>query len=77
LWRRTKAWGAAALTVYFALIVVVLMNVAFSSVITPSNGPYESIAIELAIAAGGADPLRRQRRYRRRLGVAPSHTWAK
>jgi len=25
-WRRTVAWGAAALTVYYALIVVILMN---------------------------------------------------
>src|ERR1700684_674543 len=25
-WRRTAAWGAAALTVYYALFVVILMN---------------------------------------------------
>jgi len=52
LWRRTKAWGAAALTVYFALIVVVLMNGRVLLGHYAEYGPYESIAIELAIAAG-------------------------
>src|SRR5271167_795627 len=25
-WRRTTAWGAAALTAYYALVVIILMN---------------------------------------------------
>ncbi len=52
LWRRTMAWGGAALTVYFALIVVVLMNGRVLLAHYAEYGPYESIAIELAIAAG-------------------------
>jgi len=52
LWRRTMAAGAAALTGYFALIVVVLMNGRVLLGHYSEYGPYESIAIELAIAAG-------------------------
>ncbi len=52
LWRRTRAWGAAALSVYFALIVVVLMNGRVLLGHYADYGPYESIAIELAIASG-------------------------
>lgn len=52
-WRRTRVWGAAALTGYFALIAVVLMNGYqwlghYAEFLT-----YESLAIELAIASGG------------------------
>jgi uncharacterized membrane protein len=52
-WRRTTAWAAAVLTAYFGLIVVILMNGRvllghYSEFVT-----YESLAIELAIAAGG------------------------
>jgi uncharacterized membrane protein YphA (DoxX/SURF4 family) len=52
-WRRTAAWGAAALTVYYALFVVILMNgrlllTDFAVFVT-----YENIAMQLAIAAGG------------------------
>jgi hypothetical protein len=50
--QRTLAWGAGALTVYFALIVVVLMNGRVLLGHYAEYGPYESIAIELAIAAG-------------------------
>jgi uncharacterized membrane protein len=53
LWRHTRAWSAAVLAVYFALIVVVLMNGRVLLGHYAEYGPYESIAIELAIAAGG------------------------
>ncbi|HEX3125270.1 MAG TPA: DoxX family membrane protein [Rhodanobacteraceae bacterium] len=52
-WRRTMAWGAAALTAYFALIVVLVMNGRVLLAHYAEYGPYESLAIELAIAAGG------------------------
>ena len=53
VWRRTLAWGAAALTAYFALIVVILMNGRVLLAHYAEYGPYESGAIELAITAGG------------------------
>lgn len=52
-WRRTTALGAAALTAYFTLIVVILMNGRVLLAHYAAYGPYESLAIELAIAAGG------------------------
>ena len=52
-WRRTLAWGAAALTAYFSLIVVILMNGSVLLAHYAEYGPYESGAIELAITAGG------------------------
>lgn len=52
-WRRTTAWGAAALAAYFALIVVIVMNGRVLIGHYAEFGPYESIAIELAIAVGG------------------------
>src|SRR5579863_1698124 len=52
-WRRTVAWGAAALSAYFALIVVILMNGSVLLAHYAEYGPYESGAIELAITAGG------------------------
>jgi uncharacterized membrane protein len=52
-WRRTTARAAAALTAYFALVVVVLMNGRVLIGHFTEFGPYESFAIELAIAAGG------------------------
>jgi uncharacterized membrane protein YphA (DoxX/SURF4 family) len=51
-WRRTTAWAAAALTAYFAVIVVTVMNGRVLLAHYAEYGPYESIAIELAIAAG-------------------------
>jgi uncharacterized membrane protein len=51
-WRRTVSWGAAALTAYFALIVVMLMNGSVLLAHYAVYGPYESGAIELAITAG-------------------------
>jgi len=52
-WRRTTAMAAAALSAYFALIVVALMNGRVLLAHYAEFGPYESFAIELAIAAGG------------------------
>jgi uncharacterized membrane protein len=52
-WRRTTAWAAAALAAYFSLIVVVLLNGRVLLAHITEYGPYESLAIELAIAAGG------------------------
>ena len=52
-WRRTRAWGAAALGAYFALIVVVLMNGREWLAHYTGFLVYESLAIELAVAAGG------------------------
>ena len=52
-WRRTAAWGAAALTAYFALVVVVLMNGRVVLAHYAEYGAYFGIAEQLAIAAGG------------------------
>jgi uncharacterized membrane protein len=52
-WRRTTARAAAALAAYFGLVVVALMNGRVLISHYAEFGPYESFAIELAIAAGG------------------------
>ena len=52
-WRRTAAWGAVALTVYYALIVVVLMNGRLVLAHYAEFGSYSGAAEQLAIAAGG------------------------
>ena len=52
-WRRTAAWGAAALTVYYALFVVILMNGRLLLRDYAVFVTYENIAEQLAIAAGG------------------------
>ena len=52
-WRRTAAWGAAALTVYYALFVVILMNGRLLLTHYAVYVTYENIAEQLAIAAGG------------------------
>ena len=52
-WRRTAARGAAALAVYYALFVVILMNGRLLLKHYAVYGPYEEIAMQLAIAAGG------------------------
>jgi uncharacterized membrane protein YphA (DoxX/SURF4 family) len=51
--RRTVAWGAAALTAYYAFIVVVLMNGRVLLAHYAEFGTYSGIAEQLAIAAGG------------------------
>ena len=52
-WRRTAAWGAAALTAYYALIVVILMNGRVVLAHYAEFGTYSGVAEQLAIAAGG------------------------
>jgi uncharacterized membrane protein len=51
-WRRATAWAALALTAYFALAVVVLMHGRILLVHYAEFGPYESLAIEVAITMG-------------------------
>ena len=52
LWRRTAAWGAAALTAYLALVVVALMNGRVILAHPAEYGAYSGAAEELALAAG-------------------------
>jgi uncharacterized membrane protein YphA (DoxX/SURF4 family) len=52
-WRRTVAWGAAALTAYYTLFVVILMNGRLLLSDYAVFVTYEGIAEQLAIAAGG------------------------
>jgi uncharacterized membrane protein YphA (DoxX/SURF4 family) len=52
-WRRTVVWGAAALTAYYALIVVVLMNGRVVLAHSAEYGAYSGGAEQLAIVAGG------------------------
>jgi uncharacterized membrane protein YphA (DoxX/SURF4 family) len=52
-WRRTLPWAAAAITAYFALVVVILLNGRVLLAHYAEFLPYESIAIQLAITAGG------------------------
>jgi uncharacterized membrane protein YphA (DoxX/SURF4 family) len=52
-WRRTAAWGAAALTAYYVLIVAVLMNGRVVLAHYAEYGAYSGVAEQLAIAAAG------------------------
>ena len=52
-WRRTAAWGAAALTVYYTLFVVILMNGRLLLTHYAEFVIYEDIAMQFAIAAAG------------------------
>src|SRR5450755_2156857 len=52
-WRRTAAWGAAALTAYYALIVVILMNGRVVLAHYAEFGTYSGAAEGLAVAAAG------------------------
>jgi uncharacterized membrane protein YphA (DoxX/SURF4 family) len=52
-WRRTAAWGSAALTAYYALIVVILMNGRVVLAHYAEYGAYSGVAEQLAIAAAG------------------------
>ncbi len=52
-WRRTVAWGAAALTAYYALVVVVLMDGRVVLRHYAEFIAYSGTAEQLAIAAGG------------------------
>src|ERR1700691_2045634 len=49
-WRRSAAWGAAALTAYYTLIVVILMNGPLVLAQYTEFGSYSGIAEQLAIA---------------------------
>ena len=51
-WRRSAAWGAAALTAYYALIVVILMDGPGMLAQYTEFGSYSNAAEQLAIAAG-------------------------
>jgi uncharacterized membrane protein YphA (DoxX/SURF4 family) len=52
-WRRTAAWGAAGLAVYYGLIVVLLMWGHLLPAHYAEFGIYSGAAEQLAIAAGG------------------------
>jgi uncharacterized membrane protein YphA (DoxX/SURF4 family) len=52
-WRRTAAWGAAALVAYYAFLVVILMNGRLLLTHYAEFGAYSGIAEQLAIAAAG------------------------
>jgi uncharacterized membrane protein YphA (DoxX/SURF4 family) len=52
-WRRTAVWGSAALSAYYALIVVTLMNGRVVLRNFTEFGVYSGAAEQLAIAAGG------------------------
>ena len=50
-WQRTRVWGAAALTVYYAVFVLLLMNGRLLLSGYAVYGTYENIAMQLAITA--------------------------
>lgn len=52
-WRCSAAWGAAALTVYYALVVVLLMDGRGVLAHYAEFGSYSNVAEQVAIAAGG------------------------
>lgn len=52
-WRRSAAWGAAALTAYYTLFVVILMNGRLLLAHCAEYGTYEGLSMQVAIAAGG------------------------
>jgi uncharacterized membrane protein len=52
-WRRTAGWGAAALTGYYAVFVLLLMNGPLLFTHYAVYGTYEGIVMQLAIAASG------------------------
>jgi uncharacterized membrane protein YphA (DoxX/SURF4 family) len=52
-WRRTTAWGAAALTAYYTLIVVILMDGRVVLAHYAEFIAYSNLAEQLAIAAAG------------------------
>jgi uncharacterized membrane protein YphA (DoxX/SURF4 family) len=51
-WRQTVKWGAAALAVYFALFVVVLMGGRVIIAHYAEYGAYSSVAAQVAVACG-------------------------
>jgi uncharacterized membrane protein len=51
-WRRATASGAAALTIYYTLVVAILMNGRVALAHSTEFGAYSGIAYQLAVAAG-------------------------
>lgn len=51
-WRRTAAWGAAALAAYYGLVVVILMNGRVVLAHDAEFGSYSGAAEQAAVAAG-------------------------
>jgi uncharacterized membrane protein len=82
-WRRTKVWGAAALTVYYTVFVLLLMDGRMLLSGYGVYGTYEDIAMQLSIAASalivyassaqidGAVAVRLTRIGRMAFGVCP------
>jgi uncharacterized membrane protein len=52
-WRRTAAWGAAALSAYYIVFVLLLMNGHVLLTDYSAYGTYEEISMQLALATGG------------------------
>ncbi len=52
-WRRTTAWGAAALTAYYTLIVVILMNGRVAIAFYAEFVAHSNVAEQARVAAGG------------------------
>jgi uncharacterized membrane protein YphA (DoxX/SURF4 family) len=52
-WRRTTAWGAAALSAYYVLVVVILMDGRGVVAHPAEYGSYSNVAEQLAIGAAG------------------------
>ena len=52
-WRRTAAWGAAALAAYYGIVVVILMYGRLALAHYAEFGVYSGAAEQLAVAAGG------------------------
>jgi uncharacterized membrane protein len=52
-WRRATVWSAAALTAYYTLFVLILMNGPLLLAHYAEYGTYEGLTMQLAIAAGG------------------------
>jgi uncharacterized membrane protein len=72
-WRRTAAWGAAALTVYYAFFVVILMNGRLLPTDYAVFVTYENMAMQLAIAAGGVIVYAATARIDAALGARLTH----
>jgi uncharacterized membrane protein YphA (DoxX/SURF4 family) len=52
-WGRTTAWASAAITIYYGLFVVILMNGRLLLTSYASYGIYEEISMQLAITLAG------------------------
>ena len=52
-WRRASAWSAAALTAYYTLFVLILMDGPVLLAHYAEYGAYEGISMQVAVAVGG------------------------